>query len=260
MKFLTYNPEQAYLLSPSVREVLGEDHIWAVKKILRGYRREETARFLAFRSHWRYASEFCTPAAAHEKGGVEGEVGYFRRNHWTPVPQAKDLEELNAQLVAACQHDQQRQISGHPLRVRAAMQVEREHLLPLAEEGFDLAEVSFPRVDGLGRVKVRTNFYSVPLQPGTCVQAKVYSSSVELWHEVQCRARHERCYGRATGGSGLGTLPGGVGAEAGCAGRRVKIGSGGSCRRGTVGRREHCGGSSCWRWANSTAMTGCVER
>ena len=27
MKFLTYNPGQAYLLPPSVREVLGEDHI-----------------------------------------------------------------------------------------------------------------------------------------------------------------------------------------------------------------------------------------
>ena len=27
MKFLTYSPEQAYLLPPSVREVLGEDHI-----------------------------------------------------------------------------------------------------------------------------------------------------------------------------------------------------------------------------------------
>ena len=33
----------------------------AVKKILRGYRREETARFIAFRSHWRFTSEFCTP-------------------------------------------------------------------------------------------------------------------------------------------------------------------------------------------------------
>lgn len=168
----------------------------AVKKILRGYRREETSRFIAFRSHWRFTSEFCTPAVAHEKGGVEGEVGYFRRNHWTPVPRAKDLEELNAQLLAACRQDQQRQISGHPLRVGAAMQVEREHLLPLAEEGFDLAEVSFPRVDGLGRVKVRTNCYSVPLRPGTCVQAKVYSSAVELWHEGQCLAQHERCYGR----------------------------------------------------------------
>src|SRR3970040_1116275 len=27
MKFLTYNPEQAYLLPPSVGEVLGEDHV-----------------------------------------------------------------------------------------------------------------------------------------------------------------------------------------------------------------------------------------
>ena len=58
----------------------------AVKKILRGYRREETARFIAFRSHWGFAAEFCNPGRGHEKGGVEGEVGYFRRNHWTPVP------------------------------------------------------------------------------------------------------------------------------------------------------------------------------
>ena len=27
MKFLTYNPEQAYLLPPSVHDVLGEDHV-----------------------------------------------------------------------------------------------------------------------------------------------------------------------------------------------------------------------------------------
>ena len=53
----------------------------AVRKILRGYRREETVRFMAFRSHWRFAAEFCTPGEGHEKGGVEGEGGYFRRNH-----------------------------------------------------------------------------------------------------------------------------------------------------------------------------------
>ena len=41
---------------------------------------------MAFRSHWRFASEFCTPAEGHEKGGVENEVGRFRRNHWVPIP------------------------------------------------------------------------------------------------------------------------------------------------------------------------------
>ena len=59
-------------------------------------------RFIAFRSHWRFQSEFCSPYEAHEKGGIEGEAGYFRRNHWVPLPQARDLAELNAQLLAGC--------------------------------------------------------------------------------------------------------------------------------------------------------------
>jgi transposase len=168
----------------------------AVKKILRGSRREETGRFIAFRSHWRFASEFCTPGEAHEKGGVEGEAGYFRRNHWVPVPSVCDLEQLNEGLLAACAEDQNRQIAGKPIPVGAAMIAEREHLLPLAAVGFDLAEVSFPAVDGLGCVRVRTNAYSVPLKAGTRVQAKIYSAYVEIWHEGRCVARHERCYSR----------------------------------------------------------------
>lgn len=168
----------------------------AVKKILRGYQREETARFIAFRSHWGFTAEFCTPAAAHEKGGVEGEVGYFRRNHWVPVPQARDLEECNEQLLAACRQDQSRIIQGRDHSIGVAMQAEQDHLLPFPSEGFDLAEVSFPRVDGSGCVRVRTNFYSVPVRAATPVEARVYSAHVEVWSEGRCVARHERCYGR----------------------------------------------------------------
>jgi len=168
----------------------------AVKRILQGHRREETARFIAFRSHWKFESVFCTPGEGHEKGGVEGEVGYFRRNHWVPVPQAKDLEELNEQLLAACYEDEQRKIAGRELTVGQAVLAEKEHLLPFAEEGFDLAEVSFPKIDGMGRAKVRTNFYSAPVRVGLEVQAKVYASYIEIWHEGQCLARHERCYSR----------------------------------------------------------------
>jgi transposase len=169
----------------------------AVKRVLQGHRREETARFIAFRSHWRFEAVFCTPGIehAHEKGGIEGEGGYFRRNHWVPVPQARDLDDLNEQLLAACYKDEQREIAGREMTVGQAVLAEREHLIPLAEEGFDLAEVSFPIVDGMGRAKVRSNFYSVPVRAGLEVQAKVYASHVELWHEGQCVARHERCYG-----------------------------------------------------------------
>jgi hypothetical protein len=66
------------------------------------FRREGTTRFLAFRSHWQFDAQFCTPGEGHEKGGVEGEAGYFRRNHWVPLPHAADLDALNAQLLAIC--------------------------------------------------------------------------------------------------------------------------------------------------------------
>ena len=168
----------------------------AVKKILRGREREETARFIAFRSHWRFVAEFCTPGAGHEKGGVEGEQGYFRRNHWVPIPQAKDLEELNAQLVSACHEDEGRKVGDRTETVGAIMRIERDHLLPIPEEGFELGEVCFPTVDSKGCVNVRTNRYSVPVKAGTKVRVVVLPSSIEAWHEGKCIARHERCHSR----------------------------------------------------------------
>jgi len=49
---------------------------------------------------------------------------------------------------------------------------EQPHLLPLAAEPFELAETSYPMVDGLRCVRVRTNRYSTPLPPGTRVEAE----------------------------------------------------------------------------------------
>jgi transposase len=168
----------------------------AVKKILRGYQREETDRLIAFRSHWGFQTEFCNPARGNEKGGVEGEVGYFRRNHLVPIPQVKDLEELNELLLEGCRGDEQRRIAGKPMRVGEGQRIERERLLPLAAEGFELAEISFPTVDSKGCVKVRTNCYSTPLKPGARPQAKLLPAYVEIWQERECVARHERSFGR----------------------------------------------------------------
>nr|MBA2792524.1 IS21 family transposase [Thermoleophilaceae bacterium] len=168
----------------------------AVKRVLRGSRREETARFVAFRSHWRFESEFCTPAEGHEKGGVENEVGRFRRNHWVPVPRADDLEALNRQVLAACQADEARTVAGREQSVGTVLLIERTHLLPLAEEGFDLVEVSFPVVTSLGCVKVKTNAYSAPVKAGRTVEARLSAARVEIWHDGKRVARHERSYGR----------------------------------------------------------------
>ncbi len=168
----------------------------AVRKILRGYRREETVRFAAFRSHWRFTAEFCTPGEGHEKGGVEGEGGYFRRNHLVPVPELVDLDALNAFLLTGCRDDEARVLDGRTETVGAALTAERPHLLSRVPEGFDLAEIVFPLVDKQGCVTVKTNFYSVPARAGTRVEARIRPLHVEVWHCGRQIARHERCHQR----------------------------------------------------------------
>ncbi len=189
--------ELAFAYFDGVFRVLRYDNLTsAVKKILRGQQRELTARFIAFRSHWQYRAEFCTPGEGHEKGGVKGEGGYFRRNHWVPVPMASDLASLNQKLLADCRSDESRMISGQTECIGARLLTEKEHLSPLAAEPFDLAEVSYPRVDQAGCAKVRTNSYSVPLKAGTIVEARVSSTTVEFRHGGQRIASHSRCYSR----------------------------------------------------------------
>ena len=168
----------------------------AVRKILRGHRREETERFIVFRSHWGFQAEFCNPEEAHEKGGVEGEGGYLRRNHFVPIPQVRDLADLNQHLLASCQQDEQRVIGSRTETTGALMLRERDFLRPLFKQGMDLAEVSFPTVDSGGCVTVRTNRYSTPLRPGMAANVKVLPAYIEIWSEGQLVARHERCYQR----------------------------------------------------------------
>jgi len=189
--------EHAFAYFGGVFRVLRYDNLKAaVTRVLRGSRREETARFVAFRSHWRFDSEFCTPGEGHEKGGVEGEAGQFRRNHLVPVPVVADMAALNGLLLAGCRADEGRTIHGRTEPIGAALAIEREHLLPLASEGFDLDKRHSLTVDHLGRVKVLTNAYSAPVRAGTAVEARVGPATVSIWHGGRCVATHERHYGR----------------------------------------------------------------
>ncbi len=190
--------ERAFQYFGGVFRTLRYDNMKSlVKKILRGYQREETDRMIAFRSHWGFQSQYCNPASGNEKGGVEGELGQYRRNVLVPVPEASDMEELNAQLLAACVDNRSRRISGKSLTVGEAREQERGTLLPLAAEDFSLDELLYPLVvDGKGRVRVKTNWYSVPVSAGIRVSAVVGSEKVEILYNNKCVARHQRCYGR----------------------------------------------------------------
>ena len=70
----------------------------AVSRVLFGRSRVESGRWVAFRSHYGFDAFYCQPGheGSHEKGGVEGEGGRFRRSHCVPMPVVDSIDELNA--------------------------------------------------------------------------------------------------------------------------------------------------------------------
>lgn len=169
----------------------------AVARVLRGARRVEQDRFVALRSHYGFQASFTTPGlrGAHEKGGVEGEVGRFRRRWLTPVPQVEDWDALNALLRECCLSDLDRTVHGRGETVGALRARERAVLRPLPAEGFELAEVSTALVDQHSRITVRTNRYSVPVAlVGRRVEVRLLPMTIEIRHHGRLVASHPRSH------------------------------------------------------------------
>jgi transposase len=84
----------------------------AVSRVLTGRTRVESDRWVLFRSHYGFDVFYCRPGVegAHEKGGVEGEGGRFRRNHTVPMPTVESLAELNAYLAKCDAKDDHRRV------------------------------------------------------------------------------------------------------------------------------------------------------
>jgi transposase len=171
----------------------------AVMRVLRGRDRAEAERFIALRSHYGFDSFFCIPGkeGAHEKGGVEGEIGRFRRRHLVPVPAVASLAALNQRIAAADIVDDGRVITGRPVTVSAAFAAEQPAMLPLPDEMFDPARLLQARVDSRARVCVRQNYYSVPARyAGRRVAVRLSARTVEALDGPQVVAVHERAAGK----------------------------------------------------------------
>jgi transposase len=171
----------------------------AVSRVLFGRTRTETQRWVAFRSAYGFDAFYCRPGheGSHEKGGVEGEGGRFRRTHCVPMPVVDSIEELNALLAAADDADDARRIAQRTHTVGHDWAIEKSRLRPLPEEPFDTALTLTPRVDRFARVMVRCNQYSVPARLiGHRVRVTLSASAVTIYDRSAVLARHERAVGK----------------------------------------------------------------
>lgn len=168
----------------------------AVAQVL-GFSRQrvETERWTAFRSHYGIESFYCRPGieGAHEKGGVEGQIGWFRRNHFVPVPEVDSLAELNAMVARWDEEDEARRIRSRPRTIGEHFAIERELLKPLPDEPFETGRHFALRVDRHSQISVRTNRYSVPVRLiGRNVRVMLHASELVVYDGREEVARHER--------------------------------------------------------------------
>jgi transposase len=167
----------------------------AVAKVLLGRNRDESDRFVALRSHYEFDSFFCIPGeeGAHEKGGVEGEVGRFRRNHLVPVPRVRSIAQLNAKLAAADRADEARHIAGRQMTVGQAAAAELPTLRALPDEPFEIGILFSPTVDRKARICIRQGHYSVPVRlAGRVIEARLSGLTVRAFDGGRLVAEHER--------------------------------------------------------------------
>ncbi len=186
-----------------VRQIKYDNLSPAVTQVLAGRARVETTRWALFRSHYGFDAFYCEPGinGAHEKGGIEGEVGRFRRTWLSPMPVVDTLAELNGKIRDWDQRDENRRIGQEITTVAHDYAVDQEHLAALPRDRFDPGLELYPRVDRSGLVTVRQAKYSVPVRfIGRKLRVSLRASELVVFDGRTVVARHERVierYGQA---------------------------------------------------------------
>ena len=185
-----------------VRHIRYDNLTSAVTSVVfgQGRQRQENDRWVLFRSHYGFDAFYCQPGigGAHEKGGVEGEVGWFRRNRLSPMPVVESLDELNDRIRVWEAQDERRRIMDRIHTVGQDFATEQPFLAPLPTEEFDPGLVLNPTVDRSSLITVRMVKYSVPARfIGRKVRVSLRASEVVVFDGRTVVARHQRVAARS---------------------------------------------------------------
>lgn len=169
----------------------------AVQKLLRGKNRILQESYAKFHAYYNFTPRFCNPGQGHEKGGVEGLVGYARRNYMVPVPKAENLADLNDRLLRQCLAYGDHRIAGRELMVNELHEEEKEHLIALPEITFSNILTTSGKADKYSTVIIDNNRCSVPTEYAYFqVKVILHIDRVDIFYGTKKIAVHERLYGK----------------------------------------------------------------
>lgn len=167
----------------------------AVQKIFKGKKRKLQESYIKFRAYYTFSPVFCNRGQGHEKGGVEGLVGYARRNYMVPVPEADSLEQLNEKLLAACFAYGDHRIAGREHTVDELYEAEKKYLIAEPSIPFSNLQTTVGKVDKYSTVVVDKNRYSVPTSYAYCrITIVLHVDRVEIFYGNKSIAVHDRLF------------------------------------------------------------------
>jgi transposase len=153
--------------------------------------------FLRLQSHFGFAAHFCNVRQAHEKGHVEGGVGYVRRNFLVPVPSADCWEGHNRRLEDACRREWQRRAPNGEHTTAFLLAADRKAFLPLPVSPFEARRVELVTISSLSLGRFDGNDYSVPTRFAyQSLTATGAIDQVRFSHRGTVVAEHTRCWGK----------------------------------------------------------------
>lgn len=160
----------------------------AVVKILGGPKREEHLVFSSLRAHYLFDSIFCRPGEPHEKGSVEGLVGYVRRNAMVPMPDVPDIDYLNNEILLKwCQ----KELVSH----REEWEQEQKALRPLPAYPYRCCVTRVVKANSYSLVNYKQVRYSVPCRYSKeQLRLEAFAERIEVWHKNRLVACHRRSY------------------------------------------------------------------
>ncbi len=167
----------------------------AVKQVLKGKERVEQNAFIEFRTHYNYEAQFCSICKGSEKRGVEGSVGYVRRNFLTPIPKISSLEELNTKLLEKCLSYDLKITNGQRQTVGELFSDEKSKLLSHPRSIYRNYMIHTAMVDKYLTAKIKRNRYSVPKgYRNKAVTLELGLDEVRIIYENKLIAHHKREY------------------------------------------------------------------
>jgi hypothetical protein len=128
---------------------------------------------------------------------VEGVVKFARLNFLVPVPQVRDLEELNDSLAELCREDMKRRLRGKSGTKAELLEQDRAAFLDPPLVSFDACRKQPTRANSLSLIRFDDNDYSVPVDYAHHdILIKGYVDRVVLCHRETVVAEHKRSWGK----------------------------------------------------------------